>query len=192
MSDFQIRKGMTGGRREGRRSLSAYGSHARGTPPYEGRDLSPKLVPASGQRSSTRARNAAHHPGAAFALAMVLPLLRGARRAWKHSRDAEPTREIPSQGVGSEGARGMKRKPSVKSLETVSLEEAAGYLDYANGDELDAAYALALDRNRLDGSMLAPDDAEVHHALFLLCRARGVNPPSYDEMRVELRRRLAA
>jgi len=86
----------------------------------------------------------------------------------------------------------MKRKPSVQSLETVSLEEATAYLDYASGDELDAAYALAWDRNRLDGSILAPDDAEVHHALFLLCRARGVSPPSYDEMRVELRRRVAA
>ncbi|HXX65781.1 MAG TPA: hypothetical protein VEK07_01270 [Polyangiaceae bacterium] len=86
----------------------------------------------------------------------------------------------------------MKRKPSVQSLETVSLEEATAYLDYTSGDELDAAYALAWDRNRLDGSILAPDDAEVHHALFLLCRARGVNPPSYDEMRVELRRRVAA
>lgn len=194
MSDFQIRKGVTGGRREGRRSLSAYGSHSRGTPPYEGRDLSPKSGVASGQRQPTRALDGTHHhPGAAFALAMVLPLLRGARRKWTGSRDAEPTREIsPSQGASSEGARGMKRKPSVQSLETVSLEEATAYLDYASGDELDAAYALALDRNRLDGSILAPDDAEVHHALFLLCRARGVNPPSYDEMRVELRRRVAA
>lgn len=86
----------------------------------------------------------------------------------------------------------MKRKPSVQSLETVSLAEATAYLDYAGGDELEAAYALALDRNRMDGSTLAPDDAEVHHASFLLCRARGVNPPSYDEMRVELRRRVAA
>ena len=37
-----------------------------------------------------------------------------------------------------------------------------------------------------------PDDAEVHHAYFLLCRARGMLPPSFDEMRVELRRRVAA
>jgi hypothetical protein len=86
----------------------------------------------------------------------------------------------------------MKRKPSIQSLETVSLEEAMAYLDHADGDELDAAYTLALDRNRLDGSHSAPDDAEVHHALFLLCRARGRHPPSYDEMRVELRRRVAA
>ena len=42
------------------------------------------------------------------------------------------------------------------------------------------------------GSHGAPDDFEVHHALFLLCRARGKHPPSYDEMRVELRRRIAA
>ena len=86
----------------------------------------------------------------------------------------------------------MKRKPSIKSLETVSPEEAAAYLEHAGGDELDAAYALAWDRNRLDGSHGAPDEAEVHHALFLLCRARGKEAPSFDEMRVELRRRLAA
>ncbi len=85
-----------------------------------------------------------------------------------------------------------KRKPSIKSLETVSLEEAVAYLEHAAGDELNAAYALAWDRNRLDGSIKPPDEAEVHHALFLLCRARGLHPPSFDEMRVELRRRVAA
>ncbi|HEY8039931.1 MAG TPA: hypothetical protein VIF15_09070 [Polyangiaceae bacterium] len=86
----------------------------------------------------------------------------------------------------------MRRKPSIKSLETVSLEEANAYLDHAGGDELNAANALAWDRNRLDGSLNAPDEAEVHHALFLLCRARGKQSPSFDEMRVELRRRVAA
>ncbi len=86
----------------------------------------------------------------------------------------------------------MRKKPSIKSLETVSSEEAMAYLEHTGGDELDAAYALACDRNRLDGSIAPPDDAEVHHALFLLCRARGKHPPSFDEMRVELRRRAAA
>jgi hypothetical protein len=86
----------------------------------------------------------------------------------------------------------MKKKPSIKSLETVSLEEANAYLDHAGGDELNAAYAQAWDRNKLDGSISAPDEAEVHHALFLLCRARGKHAPSFDEMRVELRRRVAA
>jgi hypothetical protein len=86
----------------------------------------------------------------------------------------------------------MKRKPSIKSLETVSVDEAAAYLEHAGGDELGAACALAWDRNRLDGSHAPPDDAEVHHALFLLCRARGGHAPSFDGMRVELRRRVAA
>ena len=86
----------------------------------------------------------------------------------------------------------MKRKPSIRSLETVSLEEAQAYLEYAGGDELTAAFTLAVDRNRLDGSTATPDDAEVHHALFLLCRARGKDAPSFDQMRVELRRRIAA
>jgi hypothetical protein len=86
----------------------------------------------------------------------------------------------------------MKRKPSIRSLETVTLEEARAYLEYAAGDEIDAAYALAIDRNRLDGSQAGPDEAEVHHALFLLCRVRGKTSPSFDEVRVELRRRVAA
>jgi hypothetical protein len=86
----------------------------------------------------------------------------------------------------------MRRKPTIKSLQTVSLEEAIAYLEHADGDELNAAYALAWDRNQLDGSPVAPDEAEVHHAYFLLCRARGLLAPSFDEMRVELRRRVAA
>jgi hypothetical protein len=97
----------------------------------------------------------------------------------------------PQPGVG-EGTNSVTRKPTIQSLETVSLEEAMAYLEHAGGDELAAACALAWDRNRLDGSHAAPDDAEVHHALFLLCRAGGKHPPSFDEMRVELRRRVAA
>jgi len=80
----------------------------------------------------------------------------------------------------------------IASLETVSLEEALTYLDSAEGDELSAAYSLAKDRNLLDGSKKEPDDAEVHHALFLLRRARGLNAPSFDLMRVQLRRLVAA
>lgn len=80
----------------------------------------------------------------------------------------------------------------IASLESVSLEEALAYLDSAEGDELAAAYALAKDRNILDGSEADPDDAEVHHALFLLRRARGLNAPSFDLMRVQLKSRVAA
>ena len=87
----------------------------------------------------------------------------------------------------------MRRKPSIRSLETLTQDEARSYIEYTSGDELDAAFVLATDRNRLDGSQrTTPDDAEVHHALFLLCRARGLVAPSFDEMRVELRRRVAA
>jgi hypothetical protein len=82
--------------------------------------------------------------------------------------------------------------PMIASLDTVSLEEALTYLDTAEGDELAAAYALAKDRNQLDGSDEEPDDAEVHHALFLLRRARGLNAPSFDLMRIQLKRRVAA
>ena len=80
----------------------------------------------------------------------------------------------------------------IDSLETVSLEEALGYLDSAEGDELAAATALGKDRNLLDGSDKEPDEAEVHHALFLLRRARGLTAPSFDLMRVQLRQRVAA
>jgi hypothetical protein len=74
----------------------------------------------------------------------------------------------------------------------VTLEEALAYLDTAEGDELSAAFALAKDRNLLDGDSGDPDEAEVHHALFLLRRARGLNAPSFDLMRVQLRRLVAA
>jgi hypothetical protein len=84
------------------------------------------------------------------------------------------------------------RTPAVSSLDTVSLAEALAYLDASEGDELGAAFALATDRNMLDGSSEAPDDAEVHHALFLLRKARGLDAPSFDLMRVQLKRRVAA
>ena len=82
--------------------------------------------------------------------------------------------------------------PIIKSLEALTLEEALAYLDTAEGDELSAAYSLARDRNLLDGDRDEPDEAEVHHALFLLRRARGLNAPSFDLMRVQLRRLNAA
>ncbi len=80
----------------------------------------------------------------------------------------------------------------ITSLESLSLEEALAYLDSAEGDELSAAFSLARDRNLLDGDESEPDEAEVHHALFLLRRARGLNAPSFDLMRVQLRRLVAA
>ena len=82
--------------------------------------------------------------------------------------------------------------PAIKSLDRVSLEEALAYLDASEGDELGAAFALATHRNELGGSSEAPDDAEVHHALFLLRRARGLDAPSFDLMRIQLKRRVAA
>jgi hypothetical protein len=124
------------------------------------------------------------------ALALVYPLTRGVRRGLSGDVQAAKGTALPRSG--GEGAECMKRKPSIRSLETVSAEEAEAYLEHTKGDELNAAYALACDRNRLDGSIAPPDEAEVHHALFLLCRARGKHAPSFDEMRVELRRRAAA
>lgn len=82
--------------------------------------------------------------------------------------------------------------PRVATLESVSLEEALTYLDAAGNDELQAAYDLALDRNVLDGSSEPPDDTEIHHALFLLRRAQGLEAPSFDLLRVQLRQHAAA
>jgi hypothetical protein len=141
------------------------------------------------RREAALARSDARDSSAGIALALVRPFVGIARAGAgkKHVKAAALSQPGDGQGTGS-----MTRKPSIKSLETVSFDEAVAYLEHARGDELDAAYALALDRNRLDGSHGLPDDPEVHHALFLLCRARGQDPPSYDAMRVELRRRVAA
>jgi hypothetical protein len=174
MPDSKARKDV-GGRREGRRSLAAYEGHARGLHLLgEGRAV--RLASAEPAVALAR-RGSAFSAGLAFAL--VFPLV---RRFQRHRFNHE---------TRNEGA-GMKRKPSIKSLDTVSVEEANAYLEHSVGDELNAAYAIALDRARLDGSRALPDDAEVHQALFLLCRALGKRAPSFDEMRVELRRRLAA
>lgn len=80
----------------------------------------------------------------------------------------------------------------IRSLNTLSVDEADAYLEEACGDEFAAAYQLAMDRNLLDGSTTDPDDTEVHHALFLLRRAHGDDAPSFDTFRFERRRRLAA
>lgn len=84
------------------------------------------------------------------------------------------------------------RIKTVRSLDGLTQDEAIAYLEAEGGDELLAAFALAADRNVLDGSSATPDDAEVHHALYLLRRARGLDAPSFDHTRVELRRRVAA
>ena len=81
----------------------------------------------------------------------------------------------------------MKRL-AIASTATVSYEEARAYLGAARGDELAAAIELARDRNTLDGAGAEPDDMDVHHALYLIRRAQGLAAPSFDEMRVALRR----
>ncbi len=82
----------------------------------------------------------------------------------------------------------MKR-PIVSSLGGLTLAEATAYMRLAKGEELQAALALALDRNLLEGLDKLPDALEVHHALFLLRRAQGQGAPSYDDVRVELRQK---
>jgi hypothetical protein len=84
------------------------------------------------------------------------------------------------------------RPPTIRSLNTVTTEEALGYLQATHGDELQAAQRLARDRNELDGSEAEPDETEIHHSLFLLRRARGLTAPSFDLMRFQLRQPKAA
>jgi hypothetical protein len=198
MTDSLIRKANVVGRRGGRRSLSAYGSHARGIRLLRGAQREGRVAhPGADGRVAVAEGCADGDWSAATALALIYPLARRMRRAMGvrlrgAASAAEGVETVEPLSSGSEGAPGMKRKPSIRSLDTVLLDEAVAYLDYANGDELGAAYALAWDRNRLDGSNAPPDDTEVHHALFLLCRTRGNHVPSFDEMRVELRRRNAA
>ncbi len=83
-------------------------------------------------------------------------------------------------------------KPAIVSLTNLSPAEAVAYLEDCNDDELRAAMKLAADRVRFQGSSDEPDETEIHHALFLLRRARGRSAPSFDWMRVALRSRAAA
>jgi hypothetical protein len=189
MPDSDIRRATVGSRREGRRSHAAYGSHARGLRVAASDDRVMRHAHSRGRKRAPAHEEGASSSGAGIALALVYPLM---RRAYRGSEGVRPSGAALPRKNGGEGAECMKRKPSIQSLETVSVDEAMAYLDHAGGDELSAAYTLACDRNRLDGSIAAPDEAEVHHAFFLLCRARGKRAPSFDEMRVELRRRAAA
>ena len=81
----------------------------------------------------------------------------------------------------------MKPSPHVRDLSRVTHDEATAYLNATEGDEVNAAFLLAKDRNALEGSSDSPDEAEVHHALFLLRRALGKDAPSFDSMRIRLR-----
>ncbi len=80
----------------------------------------------------------------------------------------------------------------VHDLGPLTLEQARAYLRLADGDAVAAALALASDRNRLEALERAPDEVEVHHALFLLRRADGLDAPSFDDLHVALRARARA
>lgn len=97
----------------------------------------------------------------------------------------------PSQSALAAGKEETMRTPMLSDLTSFTPEQARAYMMAAKGDELAAALALAHDRNMLDGSKSPPDDAEVHHALFLLRRAQGLPAPSFDSLRVALRSRAA-
>jgi hypothetical protein len=83
-------------------------------------------------------------------------------------------------------------EPCIQGLAQVTALEARAYLAGARDNELQAAIRLAHDRLAFAGSTDAPDEVEIHQALFLLRRARGLSAPSFDAMRVHLRKTLAA
>ena len=112
-----------------------------------------------------------------------------------------PRRSGSAPAANSETNQPMAHRPHLSDLKSFTPELARAYLAAAKGDELAAAIALAHDRNVLDAvakgrsrgeaDATAPDDAEVHHALFLLRRAQGLPAPSFDSLRVLLRQRAA-
>ena len=51
---------------------------------------------------------------------------------------------------------------------------------------------LAIDRNLLAGDDEEPDEQEIHHALFMLRKAFGLEAPSFDALRIALKNRHAA
>jgi hypothetical protein len=81
---------------------------------------------------------------------------------------------------------------NIQKLESVTLEEARAYLALAKDDEIEAAILLAIDRNLLAGDVEEPDEQEIHHALFMLRKAFGLDAPSFDAMRIALKNRHAA
>ena len=176
------------------------GSRKRGTPrPPRFINRLPNRLPPPLKQLRAVARNAratSPHKGGRDSLRRVLAI-ETPRRASSGAPDALPltSEKGPAAPLApslpyEKGPR--MRNPSITSLDKVTLEEALAYIDSANGDELGAARTLAQDRNKLDGSISEPDETEVHHALFLLRRARGLDAPSFDLMRVQLRRRVAA
>ena len=79
-----------------------------------------------------------------------------------------------------DGAREVSREPlrtrmhtHIQKLESVTLEEARAYLALAKDDE-------------------EPDEQEIHHALFMLRKAFGLEAPSFDALRIALKNRHAA
>jgi len=100
---------------------------------------------------------------------------------------------VTREARGSFSARRLdSTRMNIQNLTNVSLEEAQAYLALAEDDEVEAAILLAMDRNLLAGYEEEPDEQEIHHALFLLRKARGLEAPSFDALRIALKKRTAA
>src|SRR5277367_3276614 len=115
MPDSAVRKAMTGVRRSGRRSLSAYGPQARGARASQQHEERAKWGVEADGRVVVRSNVSAEALGAAGALLILSPLARRAlRRFGAHG--------ARSRGKVSEGTEGMKKRPAIESLETISPE----------------------------------------------------------------------
>ena len=80
----------------------------------------------------------------------------------------------------------------IRDVDSLSETEALQYLAACDGDEVSAATRLAADRCKLARVASPPDEADVHHAMFLLRKARGLPSQSFDNLRIELRARRKA
>ena len=117
----------------------------------------------------------------------------GSRAASARRGQSRPFRPFTTRHGGAH----EPERPMLSDLKHLSTEQARAYLKVAKNDEVAAALMLAHDRNALDESLSglsghAPDETEIHHALFLLRRALGMSAPSFDALRVALRGRVRA
>ena len=148
----------SGYRREGRRSLRLTAARARGCVLFGGES---RVVRHGSGRAAAKPLAARDREcSAGVALALLVPLLRRAPQAGHGGRSSR--RQRSSEGAGHE------EKAERPEPRAVSLEEARAYLEHAGGDGSRQRTPLPGTETAWMARMLAPDDAEIHHALFCL------------------------
>ena len=171
MPDFEIRRVLTGNRREGRRSLSAYGSHARGVRAEDsgvsghsgGSGAEPWIALALGRHPTSRQMAVLRAPGWRSGPGLSL------RGPWPNSARCHAGSRVEAAGwrrrdqwnaknaVNSQPSHRHRRR-SHRLLGAPWRRRALGRLRPRVGPQ-SARWVL----------LVQPDDPEIHHALFLLC-----------------------